>query len=117
MYKLTNTDGVIRLSDGAMIPDDPANADRAEYDAWVSGGGVPAPSDEPQGPSPLDQITAIESSTMIPRVTREFMIAAMELEGSRMTPLMTPEALYAANIGYRRLRDMDEQIVALRAEL
>jgi len=112
---------------GDNVPGDAVEVSGDQYAALMGGqasgqqispgvGGVPELVDA-QGPGPLAQIAALESATMIPRVTREFMIAAMELEGSRMTPPVTPEALYLANIGYRRLRDMDEQIATLRAEL
>ena len=42
-YQLTATDVVIRTEDGASIPNDPANRDRAEYDQWLADGGVPDP--------------------------------------------------------------------------
>ena len=42
-YQLTATESVIRTEDGACIPNDPANRDRAEYDEWLADGGVPDP--------------------------------------------------------------------------
>ena len=55
MYKLTKSSmsevsvGVMRLSDNAFIPFDPANTDYQAYLKFLAEGGVPLPADEPQG--------------------------------------------------------------------
>ena len=41
---------ILRLSDGASIPFDPANMDFVEYNKWLSEGNIPLPPDEPTLP-------------------------------------------------------------------
>lgn len=50
MYKLTGHGVILRLSDSASIPADPANTDYAEYLRWVAAGNTPEPADPPPAP-------------------------------------------------------------------
>lgn len=53
MYRLTNNETVVRLADGAFIPADESNRDWAEYQEWLSNGGLPEPY-QGQGPDPSE---------------------------------------------------------------
>jgi hypothetical protein len=51
-YQLTATNTVQRASDGAFIPDDPANKDRREFEKWLAAGNTPDPYVAPPVPVP-----------------------------------------------------------------
>lgn len=51
-YRLTATEIVVRLADGAFIPADPANVDRAAFEIWLAEGGVPEPPEMPAMATP-----------------------------------------------------------------
>ena len=45
MYKLTDSDSIIRIADKAHIPNDPANTDYANYLEWVEAGNTATAAD------------------------------------------------------------------------
>lgn len=53
MYQLTTGTTILRLTDNAFIPPDPANTDYAAYLEWVEAGNTPEPAPEPPAPQEL----------------------------------------------------------------
>jgi len=51
-YQLTTSTIIIRLSDGAHIPNDPRNLDYKDYLDWVKEGNTPLPAPAPPPPGP-----------------------------------------------------------------
>ena len=47
MYQLTTSTSIIRLSDGATIPNDPGNRDFADYTVWLEAGNTQEPAPAP----------------------------------------------------------------------
>jgi hypothetical protein len=58
-YTLTEDNCVIRATDGALIPNDPANRDYAEYQEWLKAGNTPTPY-TPPAPAPVKSLTPKE---------------------------------------------------------
>lgn len=61
------------------------------------------------------EIDAIERQHMMPRAQREFMLGMM-VQLATQQGVSEPQ-LYAANPGYRKVKDLDEQIKTLRSLL
>ena len=51
-YQLTSGETILRLSDGAHIPQDPGNRDYREYLDWLEEGNTPLPAPPPPPPAP-----------------------------------------------------------------
>lgn len=51
-YQLTTGNCILRLSDGAFIPEDPGNGDYQAFLEWVEAGNTPLPVPEPP-PEPV----------------------------------------------------------------
>lgn len=61
------------------------------------------------------QINTLEAEQMLPRITREGLLeAAVALAAAQG---VTEPQLYAANIGYRKTKDFDNVITALRIQM
>ena len=61
-YQLTASDCILRLTDNAFIPPDPANADYAAYLSWVEAGNTPEPAPEPPAPQELTAQEKLEAA-------------------------------------------------------
>jgi hypothetical protein len=62
MYQLTTGTSIIRLSDGAFIPNDPGNRDYREYLDWLAAGNTPLPAPEPPVPPVLTTEQKLEAA-------------------------------------------------------
>ena len=61
MYKIDKFGNVVRLSDNACIPADPANMDYAEYLRWEAEGNTPTPYE----PDPEEARAALKTSAQV----------------------------------------------------
>lgn len=90
MYKLTDSNCITRLSDGATIPTDEGNLDYVAYLAWVAEGNTPEPADVPPPPTQaelaLAQIRALEAplDDDFKKIQRQFLIAALFKEAKAL---------------------------------
>lgn len=76
---------------------------------------APPPSTQQQRDAIQAQIDALERTQIMPRITRESLLILMVSTAASMS--VTEPQLYAANVGYSRLKDFDSAIVALRSQM
>jgi hypothetical protein len=71
-YQLTTSDCILRTTDNAYIPPDPANTDYAAYLQWVEQGGTPEPAPAPpEPPAPLTTEQKLEAAGLTVAELRE----------------------------------------------
>lgn len=112
MYRLTNTSAVFRLEDKVHIPAADGNADYVEYQRWLADGGTPEPAEIVDPRIEItSKITAMELQNILPRVVREYVLGAFKAEAQKagLDPMLLP--------AYVKLKALDDQIAALRAQL
>jgi hypothetical protein len=83
MYQLTDTSSILRLSDGAFIPADPANSDYAAYLRWAAAGNEALPYVPPAPPVPtvvsrFQALAALHLAGVLPHV--ESLMSAPEAD-------------------------------------
>jgi hypothetical protein len=87
-YQLTAGSAVLRLADGAFIPNDPANIDWQAYEAWLQAGNHPQPAAAvvmPKGPpTPRQWLERLAPATQA-AITRA---AAADATGAMLLWLM-----------------------------
>ena len=72
-YQLTTSTSIIRVSDGAHIPPDPANTDYARYLAWCEEGNTPEPAPEPPAPPVLTPQQTLEAAGLTAAELRDLL--------------------------------------------
>jgi hypothetical protein len=70
-YQLTTGDCILRTTDGAFIPPDPANTDYAAYLEWVEAGNIPDPAPIVEPPAPLTTEQKLEAAGLTVAELRE----------------------------------------------
>jgi hypothetical protein len=115
MYKLIHGSSlVLRLSDGALIPDDERNLDRVSYQEWLQTN-TPEPADEPP---PLTVEQEIHSKLQEFGLTQEWLLHS-HMAGALAYALsqgLTEAQAYAANPAYKKAKDAVAWIAARRAQ-
>lgn len=75
----------------------------------------PIPIQEDPSAKVIQSIEQIERQILMNRAVREFLL--LSAEATAATQGVTPEQLYTVNSAYKKVKDVDTQIAALRSQL
>jgi len=100
-YSLTASSAVIRARDGATIPNDPANTDRAAYTKWLAAGGVPSPAPRAPAIDPVQAFTAAAAAVIEGAATGMGYTSAASAAGWRGSAIPQFAAEAAAFLAWR----------------
>lgn len=81
---------ILRLTDNAFIPADPANTDYAAYQNWLAAGNKPLPADPP--PSPDPKVVGVAFNGVMCSATKDdqnglvAVLLAYQLQGQNFAP-------------------------------
>ena len=123
MYqRIAGTDCILRLDDGVILPPDARNMEYVAYLAWLAQDNTPEPAYVP-GPKVVaqEQIDALERREQAPRFVRESLLEVAvylaETKGAAvgLSKAQALALLAAKNLGYVRLKALDDEIAALRS--
>lgn len=104
MYvKTDNPDIILNTDDNSLIPVNLKNVDYLKILAWVKTGNVISSSSPTTSNNAIMDILALEQKAIMPRITREFMLAAFEKQED-----------YLKNPNYIELKALDDKIAVLR---
>lgn len=127
-YESPRDPGVFPLPGGCIDVQAPETPE-GHRARWVAGAWQfePAGTDPDTDPLPQDpadqirhQINSIEKQTLMNRAMREGLLLLFEREAMREFNVDQPTAaagLYSGNLAYKRVKDIDNQIIDLRLDL
>lgn len=115
MYKWTKRGTLLKLPERVEVVQDSKDPEYQAYALWVAGNETLPEFPDDAKEALQGQIDDIEARTYTSRVVREFVLTGLEAAAAARG--QTPAQLSAADAGYRRLNDANNQIRALRVLL